>query len=91
MTKKLFVCFKWANIVYIILLLLNLFYELFQIQESGTVLTLFGIKITNDITPNQMWTTFQLDFRLLLSYLVTICLFLFLGYTYHKGKVQVIQ
>lgn len=88
MIKKLFNCFKWGNIVYIFLLVFNLLYELFQIQESGTVVTLFGIRIISDITPEQMWTTFQLDYRLLFSYLVVISLFLMIGYGWHKGKIH---
>lgn len=88
MKKKLLNYFKWGNIVYLFLVIANLLIELFQIYESSTIVTLFGIKIITKITPNELNTTFLLDNRLLLSYSVTILLFLLIGYLLNRGKMK---
>lgn len=88
MKKQLLTYFKWGNISYLILLVIDLIVELFQITKSGTVVTLFGIRITSNITPDQLITTFYLDRRLILSYTIFIACFLTmaLGHLYIRAK-----
>lgn len=88
MKKQLLSYFKWGNISYLILLVIDLIVELFQITKSGTVVTLFGIRITSNITSRQLITTFYLDRRLILSYTIFIACFLTmaLGQLYIRPK-----
>lgn len=86
MNKKLLNCFKWGNIAYLFLVSIDLLVELFQINESGTVVTLFGIKIISRITPSELNTTFLLQNRLIISYVVTMVIFLLAGYILNKRK-----
>lgn len=79
MKKQLLTYFKWGNLTYLTLLVTDLIFELFQVTKSGTVVTLFGIRMISDITPNQLITTFYLDKRLILSYTILISCFLAIG------------
>lgn len=80
MGKRIMTGIKWGSMLYLFLVVIDLMIELFQIDESGTVITLFGIKIISRITLHELNTTFLLDNRLLLSYAVTISLCLLVGY-----------
>ena len=88
MNKKLLNYFKWGNITYLFLVAIDLLVELFQINESGTVLTLFGVKIISRITPSELNTTFLLQHRLIISYMVTMAVFLLAGYLLNKKKLR---
>ena len=88
MNKKLLNYFKWGNITYLFLVAIALLVELFQINESGTVLTLFGVKIISRITPSELNTTFLLHHRLIISYMVTMAVFLLAGYLLNKKKLR---
>ena len=82
MNKKLLNYFKWGNITYLFLVAIDLLVELFQINESGTVLTLFGVKIISRITPSELNTT------LIIFYMVTMAVFLLAGYLLNKKKLR---
>lgn len=88
MNKKLLNYFKWGNITYLFLVAIDLLVELFQINESGTVLTLFGVKIISRITLSELNTTFLLHHRLIISYMVTMAVFLLAGYLLNKKKLR---
>ncbi|TWT12109.1 hypothetical protein [Streptococcus sp. sy004] len=86
MNKQLLHLIKRGSIFYLFLVVIDLLIELFQITKSGTIITLFGVKIISKITPNELNTTFLLHDRLLISYLVTMLAFLLGAYFVNKKK-----
>lgn len=82
--KKILDSFKWGTIVFLILTVLDLIFELFQINQSGKVVTLFGVVIESVFTSEKLEMIFSLNSRMFFAYLMTILIFLGVGFMFGK-------
>lgn len=74
--EKLFKVFSLATVIYIVIFLIDYVYELFQINESGTHITILGLKIVTKITPEELYTTFSLTWQVLITYIIFTIFFI---------------
>ncbi|MHA8042358.1 hypothetical protein ACWYYG_00070 (plasmid) [Staphylococcus xylosus] len=59
-------------IVWLILSLTDYLYELFQIDKSGTIVTLMGLRIESHITKDEINTYFSLTPQMIVSFLIIL-------------------
>lgn len=88
MARRILNDFKNGSITYLFLVAIDLMVELFQINTSGTVVTLFGVKIISEFTPHALTTTFLIHPRMIVSYMVTIAIFLLGSYFLRKRNLR---
>ncbi|NBK97224.1 MAG: hypothetical protein EOM50_04295 [Erysipelotrichia bacterium] len=77
----------YASLIWIVLFLFDYIYHLFQIEKSGVVTTLMGLKITTEMTISELNTQFSLTIQALLIYIIfiAICVALFTVARKKKG------
>lgn len=75
-----------GTIIWLIIFLLNYVYNLFQINESGIVTTLTGLRITTVMTESELDTTFTLTLQAVIMYLIFISLWLIACYVLSKRQ-----
>ncbi len=73
---KIFKKISFATVIYFIVFLIDYVFELFQINESGTYLTILGLKIVTKMTPEELYTTFSLTWWVLITYIIFTVLFI---------------
>ncbi|MCR1901388.1 hypothetical protein [Ligilactobacillus apodemi] len=64
--------FTTGSVIFLFLLAIDFSIELFQINESGTVVTLFGVKIVTIMTKQELSNSLTLTYTTLISYLLTL-------------------
>ncbi|GAA2966330.1 hypothetical protein [Ligilactobacillus murinus] len=73
MNKQLLTkCIINGSIFFLFVLALDFVIELFQINESGTVITLLGVKIITHMTSSELTTAIGLTPKVLVSYLTIL-------------------
>lgn len=68
----------FGTVAYLVAFLIDYLTTLFSIDESGVYHSLLGLKITMEISPEEMFTTFSLTPQILVTYIiwiVIICIF----------------
>ena len=61
-----------GSFLFIALLIVDFITELFQINESGTVVTFLGIKIITHMTSKELTTSIGITIGILFWYVITI-------------------
>lgn len=72
--------------IYLAIFLLDYIIELFQITQSGSKITLLGLKIETLMTKQSLNTNFSLTYRSVLSYILFISVWMILTYVLKKYK-----
>ena len=63
---------KIATVVFVAVFIIDFVIELFQINGSAVKTTLLGLRIKTSVNPAELFTTFALTLRVLISYLIFI-------------------
>ena len=79
---------KRTIISYLVLFTLDFLIELFQINHSGKVITLFGVVIKSTFTDTELRQTFSLHYQMLFALLVILFLNLMYTWITHRRKIS---
>ena len=78
-----------GSVVYLVAFLIDYLTTLFAIDQSGVYHSKLGLKITMEMSPEEMFTTFSLTPQILVTYIIwiiIICLFYFFIAHFSKRK-----
>lgn len=73
---KLFKKISLATVIYVVVFLIDYVIELFRITDSGTHVTIMGLRIVTEMTPEELFTTFSLTWQVLLTYIIFTIFFI---------------
>lgn len=77
----------YGTITWMVIFVINYIYELFKINESGTIITLTGLKITTLMTEKELYTEFSLTKQSLVMYIsFIICWFIVCYFINYRKK-----
>lgn len=77
----------YGTITWLVIFVINYIYELFKINESGTIVTLTGLKITTLMTEKELYTEFSLTKQALVMYIgFIICWVIVCYFIYYRKK-----
>lgn len=85
---EVFSSLRRTIIGFLVLFTLDLLVELFQINQSGKVITLFGVVIKSKFTNTELRQTFSLHYRMVLAFLVILFLNLIYTWIIHHRKIS---
>jgi hypothetical protein len=73
---KLFKKISLATVIYVVVFLIDYVIELFRITESGNHVTILGLRIVTEMTPEELFTTFSLTWQVLITYIIFTIFFI---------------
>lgn len=73
---KLFKKISLATVIYVVFFLIDYVIELFRITDSGTHVTIMGLRIVTEMTPEELFTTFSLTWQVLITYIIFTIFFI---------------
>lgn len=73
---KLFKKISIATVIYVVVFLIDYVIELFRITESGTYVTVLGLRIVTEMTSEELFTTFSLTWQVLITYIIFTIFFI---------------
>lgn len=76
---RLFKKISLATVIYVVVFLIDYVIELFRITESGTHVTIMGLRIVTEMTPEELFTTFSLTWQVLITYIIFTIFFIIIS------------
>ncbi|MED1900001.1 MULTISPECIES: hypothetical protein [Bacillus] len=75
-----------GSMIWAIVFFIDYIYELFQINESGSVTTLTGLRITTEMTKEELNTQFALTWQALLMYIIFLIIWVVISLLINSRK-----
>lgn len=80
MLKRVYKYWDVATTVYCLLAMIEIVIEFIKVKVSTTIITIFGLRLTTDISENGVFADFTFDKNFFIQYFIFISVVLLLTY-----------